>query len=110
MIEKLTTQQKLVLARIQNSIPKLWIDNVLTKVKAYPALIEIVEKGLSDSEVSQEVKDKLKLIQNNDELYKEIEIENPKYTKLIDKYTQREINKAIKRGELPKQKNDKNKK
>lgn len=107
-MEKLTDKQKAVLKRIQDSIPKEWLCNATTEQETYPALKEIIDKALADPETSKELRDKCLMIKNSGHLDRKSTIENPKFTKLIDQYVQREIKKAIKRGELPKIKKQKN--
>ena len=107
---ELTLEQKKVIARIQNSIPKMWIENVTHKEQLAPTIKEVIERALLDPEVSEEVKARCLMIKNSGDLDKERDVENPKYAKLIDSYIDREIKKAVKRGELPKKykKNDNN--
>jgi hypothetical protein len=62
-----------------------------------------------DPDVSEETRSKCLAIKESGVLEKESEIEDPKITKLSEDYVDREIKKAIKRGELPK-KYDTNKK
>lgn len=101
-LNQLTPEQLKVIARIQNSIPKMWLDNITHKEKPGGVALEIIEKALVDPEVSEEVKQKCRLMKDSGYLDKEIDVENPQYTKLIDEYVEREIKKAVKRGELPK--------
>jgi hypothetical protein len=101
-LPRLTPDQLKVIARIQNSIPKIWTDNVTHKVKTNETIKEVIEKALVDPDVSEETKAKCLSIKNSGELDKEMDVEDPKITKLIDEYVDREIKKAIKRGELPK--------
>jgi hypothetical protein len=111
MKDKLSPEQLKVLARIQNSIPKEWIDNASTIKPMSPTLVEMIERALVDPEVSEETKAKCLTIKNSGYLEKTISVDNPKFTKLIDDYVMREIKKSVKRGELPKKlikKNDKN--
>jgi len=100
-LEKLSKEHLKVLARIQNSIPKEWTNNATHKEKATSVIEEVIEKALVDPEVSDEIKAKCLMIKNSGQLYKEIEVDNPKITKLIEQFIDREIAKAIKRGELP---------
>lgn len=101
-LNQLTHDQLKVIARIQNSIPKMWLDNVTHKEKHGAVMLEIIEKALVDPEVTEEIKEKCRLLKSSGYLDKEVDVENPKFTKLIDDYVEREIKKAIKRGELPK--------
>jgi len=101
-LSKLTRPQLSVIARIQNSMPKEWLNNITHKEKATPVVDEIIDKALADPDVSQETKDNFKLLKDSGYLNREKDVENTKYTKLIDDYVDRELKKAIARGELPK--------
>jgi translation elongation factor EF-1beta len=101
-------EHKKVLERIQNSIPKEWLDNLTRKEPIAEPVKEIIERALVDDEVSEEVKEKFRLVKDSGYLDKEIEVENGEITLKIDKYIDEEIEKAIKRGELPKGKKNRN--
>lgn len=100
--DKLTTGQLKVIARIQNSIPKQWLDNVTVTKQKYSTTNEIIDKALADPDVSEEVKAQCRMVRDSGFLDKEVTTDVPKYAKLIEAYVLREIKKAVKRGELPK--------
>lgn len=108
-LETLKPEHIKVLTRIQNSIPREWLNNVTHTVKEDTVILDIVEKGLADPEVSEEVKAKLRLVKESGYATPEREVENTKITKLIDDYVKKEIKKAIARGELPKKAKEANK-
>jgi len=106
MINKLTLKQKQVIARIQNSIPKGWLENVVSKKPFAPVTMKIITKGLADPDVSNETKAKLITLRDSGFVNKVVDVENNKYVKLISDYVDKEVKKAIKRGELPKKINN----
>lgn len=101
---ELTEKQRAVLTRIQNSIPEELLKKVTYKERPADVIYEIIDKAMEDPEVSQEVKDKFYLIKLSGILEREIEVEDKDVTSEIDKFVDSEIEKAIKRGELPKPK------
>jgi hypothetical protein len=112
-MKRINKKHMAVLKRIQASIPEELLAKVVYKEKVSDGVVgEIITKGLADPEVSAEVKEKLMLMKESGFLDKEVEVENLEVTKEIDAYIDSEMEKAIKRGELPakKQKNGRSKK
>lgn len=103
-MKKLKPEHLKVLRRIQDSISKEWLDNVVMKEEIAPTSKLIIKKALKDKEVSKEVKERLKNALDSGYLDQMIEVTNPEIEKKIDDYVMEEIEKAVKRGELPKKK------
>lgn len=111
---------KIVLDRIQNSIPKEWLDNVTKKEVLAPRqakLIRDIANGVHNPDLkkgfvpTQEMIERAKAIVDSGEiaqLEKVVEVENKEFTSKIDKFVDDEIKKAIARGELPKGKKHRN--
>jgi hypothetical protein len=97
-----------VLRRIQDSIPKELTERVTKKAPLAPTIKEVIERGLADPKVSPEIKHKLQVVKDSGYLDKEIEVEDPEITKQIDEFVEKEIEKAVLRGELPKGKKGRN--
>lgn len=94
----------LVIKRIQESIPKYLTENVIEKVQANEQFIEMLKKGVEDTEFSEESRAKWKMILDSKVLEKEMEVENPYISAEINAFVEYEIAKAIVRKELPKTK------
>lgn len=97
-----------VLSDIQAGIPRLLLKNAFTEVKVTPTVEFVVRKALESDKISQEKKDKLKVLLDSGEFTKTKMVENPKILKMIDNYVGRQINKAIKEGRLPQRSEIKN--
>lgn len=108
-----------VLTRIQKSIPKEWLDNVTKKEQLAPKnakMIRDIANGVENPDFdSSKITDKEREFaravidsgQIND-MEKFVDVENKEYTAKIDKFIDDEIEKATKRGELPKGKKFRN--
>jgi hypothetical protein len=119
-LKPLNKDIKVVLDRIQNSIPKEWLDNVTRKemlAPKYAKLIRDMASGTANKDVKKnfvitpEMKEKAQALIDSgqiNELEKEVDVENKEITDKIDKFVDEEIQKAIKRGELPKGKKHRN--
>ena len=118
-IKKLTDEEKAVLDRIQNSVPKEWLDNVTMKVMVapkYAKLIRDIAEGkdnpdIKNGMITDKEREKAKAIVDSgqiEELERLVEVENKEITKQIDKFVDGEIQKAMARGELPKSKKFRN--
>lgn len=108
-----------VLERIQNSIPKELLDNILKKevvAPKYAQLVRDIASGKDNKDINNELitdrqREQAQAIIDSGqikELEKEIDVEDKEVTSKIDKYVDEEIFKAIERGELPKGKKFRN--
>lgn len=115
----LTEEEKAVLARIQNSIPKEWTDNVTKKEVLAPKFAKLVRDlangndnpDINQALVTEKEREKARAIIDSGqiaELEKEVDVENKEITRKIDEYIDQEIEKAMARGELPKGKKFRN--
>lgn len=100
------TQEKIdaELKRIQSSVPKLLMDNVVKNKDASPTVKFIVEKALEDDDFPEEKKKELRLLQNTGFLDKKIPVQNDRIAKQIDNFISREITKSVNAGRLPNKK------
>lgn len=108
-----------VLKRIQDSIPKELLDNVTKKVMLAPLNAKMI-RALANGESSPDVDmskitprhiEQAKAIVDSGkiaELERMIDVEDKDITRKIEEYVDGEIEKAIKRGELPKGKKFRN--
>lgn len=99
--KSLTKEQKVVLDRIQDSIPSYLTDSVSKTEKVAPAMREMLEKGLNDTEFSEESRKKFQMILDSGYLDQERTVEQPEIAAEIEAYVELEIAKAILRKELP---------
>ena len=118
-IKKLTDKEKEVLIRIQNSIPKEWLDNVTKKEMLAPKsakLIRDIATGNKNDDIdiskvtAKDIENAKYIIDSGkiEELEKLVEVENTEITKQIDRFIDSEIEKSMARGELPKSKKFRN--
>ena len=97
------------LAEIQARIPKEIKDRILRNESAYGALREVMEKSLSEN-ITKEKRDEYETILKSGMLDKTVMTTDPDAEKEADEWLGREIQMAIKRGELPRPKPFKRKK
>jgi hypothetical protein len=97
-----------VLQRIQDSIPTELLAQVTKRERIAQPVEEIIERALIDPEVSQETKERFQMVKDSGYLDREIDVENREVTRKIDQFIESEIEKAVKRGELPKGKKFRN--
>ena len=90
-----------VLQEIQASIPAGLLKYALSEKKLTPTIEFVLKKALESDQISEEKKALLRAQLESGEFSRMTPAENPKYTKQIDNYVNREINKAIKSGRLP---------
>lgn len=108
-----------VLERIQNSIPKELTDNVTSKVQKAPKQAKLYRDiaagidnpDIDNTRITPKIKEFAQAIIDSGEIKRfeeEITIENKEVTFKINKFIEEEIEKAVKRGELPKGKKFRN--
>lgn len=89
------------LAAIQARIPKNLLANAVKEKKYTPHLERVVDLALNDPDFPEEKKANLRLLKQSGDLARVVPVENPKVTKQIDEFIEREIKKEIKKGNLP---------
>jgi len=115
----LTTEEKAVLARIQASIPKEWTDNVTKKQVLAPKFAKLIRDlasgnknpDINEALITDKEREKAKAIVDSGEIAefeKEVDVEDKEVTKQIEDFIDKEIEKAMVRGELPKGKKFRN--
>ena len=109
-LEQMNPAHAKVLKRIQDSIPKSWYEGLIKKVPVAPGIKEACERAVKDKDpkITAEVKKKAQMLLDSGMLDKFMEVEDPKYARLINTFLDKEIAAAIKRGELPKGKKHRN--
>lgn len=107
-IEPLKPEYAKVLKRIQDAIPKEWFEKLVRKEPVAPTMKKGFEMAVKDPKVSAELKRKAQIILDSGYLDKEIEVVDRRYENLIDKFIDKEIEAAVRRGELPKGKKHRN--
>lgn len=90
------------LGRIQQSVPEFIKKNILEVVDATPDLRQAVEHALTDDEFPEDKKKGLKALNDLKMFSQKKVVENPKYIKMQEEWINREINKSVKAGRLPK--------
>jgi hypothetical protein len=90
-----------VLSDIQSRIPKSLLRDVVSEVKATPTAEFVVDKALESKEIGEEKKKHLQILKDNGDFNKKIIVENKKIARIINEFVAREINKEIKKGNLP---------
>ena len=96
-------KHKRILDQISASIPKELTDNLIIQEAQCPYSLQIMERALEDPEVSKEDKERFMSIIDSGMLQKVVDVVDPKVEKKIDEYMEKEIEKAIKLGRLPKE-------
>jgi hypothetical protein len=107
-LETTAPEYSKVLKRIQDSIPKEWLNKLVKKVPQAPTIKMAYERALKDPDVSDEIKRKAQMILDGGYLDKEIEVIDKKWETHINKFIDAEIEASVKRGELPKSKKYRN--
>ena len=107
-LELLKPEHAKVLKRIQDSIPKEYFEKLIRKEPVAPTMKKGFEMALKDPNVGPELKRKAQIILDSGYLDKEIEVVDKRYENLIDKFIDKEIEAAVRRGELPKGKKNRN--
>lgn len=90
-----------VLERIQNNIPMELIENLTFEQEVAPTVKAMVEKAIKDNNIDKKKRDKFRHLLDAGMLDKKEEVVDKKVESKIEEYFKKEIDKAIKRGELP---------
>lgn len=90
-----------VLREINSNIPPLLKKHAYTIQPLTPIIMKVMEEALKSDNISQDKKDEVKRLTEQGYFKKEKITENPKYVKMINEWTTRQIKKAVKQGRLP---------
>lgn len=107
-LEQTKPEYSKVLKRIQDSIPSEWLKKMVKKVPVAPTIKMAYERALTDPNVSEDLKKKAKIILDGGYLDRETEVIDKRYENYINKFIDKEIELAVRRGELPKSKKYRN--
>lgn len=90
-----------VLREIQSRIPPMLLKNAIEEKALSPTIELVLNKALESETIDDEKKTHIRNALLSGEFSRKGYAENPKYTKMIDNFVNREINKAQKEGRLP---------
>lgn len=90
-----------VLGDIQKRVPADMRRRVVEEVDATPTIRMVMEKVVDMESIDPEKREAIKGLLEAGEFSKKIVRENPKYAKMVDEFVSREINKEIRKGNLP---------
>lgn len=90
-----------VLKRIQDSIPAEWLKKLITKKPIAPTMRIAFEKALIDPNVPEELKKKAQIMLDSGHLDKMVDVVDKRYETYINRFIEKEIELATRRGELP---------
>jgi hypothetical protein len=90
-----------VLNDIQQRVPENLKKNVVRRVYMYPDVRKVMQIAMTDPGVSPEKQNQIRVLFEAGEFDQMVDEENVEIGKLIDKFISREINKEIKKGNLP---------
>ena len=91
-----------VLRMIQESVPKEFFDGLVTEEPIAPTVKFMFEKALESDTISEEKKKAVKAVLDSGQLDKRNLKTDETKAKLIEEYIEKEIDKAIALGRLPK--------
>ena len=107
-VEKIKPEVTKVLKRIQDSVPQEWLDKLNKRVPIAPTIKYAFERAVKDPNVSEELKRKAQIMLDSGYLDKEVDKIDKRYEGYISRYIDKEIEKAVARGEIPKSKKYRN--
>lgn len=90
-----------VLQDINSRIPKTLKKYAYERIPLTPTIEKVMEEALKSENISQETKDEVLRLKAQGFFNREKIRENPKIVKMIDNWTKRELEKAVKAGRLP---------
>lgn len=93
-----------VLREINSRIPILLKRNAYSIESLTPTIMKVMEEALKSDNISKEKKEEIQRLTDAGYFKKEKITENPKYVKMINDWTTREIKKAVQKGLLPNKK------
>lgn len=92
-----------ILKEIQESVPKEYYDGLITVQPIAPTVKKVFQKAVKDMSLPEEKRKMAQYMLDSGELDKTEHVVDEKKAKKIDKYIEKEIEKAIKLGRLPKE-------
>lgn len=90
-----------VLKGIQDKIPRNLVANAVSIHKLTPTVEKVMDAALLSETISEEKKNKIRELKAAGEFSKTTFVDNIPVQKKINNFVSREINRAIKSGELP---------
>ena len=99
---KLTEAQRATLQKIQKSVPDEWYGRLIVERQSFATVREVARLAVDDPEVSDEVKDKARMLLDSGLLDKTERDAEPVVAELVDAYIAKEILKAVIAKRLPK--------
>ena len=103
----MNTKTLKVLRGIAKRIPEKYLEKLMRPQPMAPTVKLIAKKALKDKDIPEETKRRLKNVIDAGHLDKTEEAVDPKIEAKIDKWLEKEVDKAIKEGKIPHPKNDK---
>lgn len=100
-LETLNPEHKQVLLDIQKSVPTEWLSKVTKREHIAPTVIEVMQKAISDPDVSEETKAECRMVLNSALMQQQVDSEVSEVAELIDAYIEKEIIKAVILKKLP---------
>lgn len=86
---------------INAKIPPLLKKHAYSEVALTPTIEKVMEEALKSPNISQEKKEEVRRLQEQGYFKRKKLTENPRYVKMINEWTDRQIKKAVKEGRLP---------
>lgn len=90
-----------VLRDINANMPPLLKEHAFGKISLTPTIQKVMEEALNSPNISEAKKIEVRRLRDAGYFNREKVTENPKYVKMIDEWTTRQIKKAVKAGRLP---------
>lgn len=89
------------LSRIQQSIPKALIENVVSETHLTPTIKDVIDKAIEDPDFPAQKKEQIIKLKEAGYFDKTVVRQNDKIAKMIDDFVARETRKAVRAGKLP---------
>ncbi len=89
---------------IQSRVPENLRKNVVREVKSTPTIEMVMKEALKSESIAPEKKAQIQVLMDNGDFSKTRFVENKRIAVMIDNFVKREINKAVKAGQLPSKK------
>lgn len=100
-LETLNPEHKQILLNIQKSVPSEWLSKVTKREHIAPTVLEVMQKAISDPDVSEETKEECRMVLNSALMKQQVDSEVSEVAELIDAYIEKEIIKAVILKKLP---------
>lgn len=95
------------ISKISEEMPGEFRDKLMKKVDMTPAMKEVAERVMADKSIPKKKRDRVKNLYNDGHFTRQIEVVDEDVAKKAEKWMDNRIKKAIKDGELPDPKTDK---